>query len=558
MKIYNPARWGIVLALLSTPLAVVVAQTQTTCSTLEECPDTMYCNSVSNTCLEFGKCVEVDDCDDPTNFPYASVLCVGTTTCNGGLCGIDCGVFPPEEADEFITEKKIKCSSHDECLVYCASDGYCETTGACATAEDCEVEENQGYPLDLCIGKLTCENRMCGIKCGDFSKSETCDSHSECTGNQYCASDGVCEKIGGCATAKDCEVEENQGYPIAACMGVMQCSNRQCGMDCSGGSDALYACLTSEDCVERDTYCNNYEFCSKNGSCITDEDCSMPGNNFMEIECVGTRYCSETGMCAKTCDGFESPRLTCNTSSDCSDGEYCAGNGVCLEMGWCDQVEDCTNLGNEIMFPACVGTITCESGQCGKTCDTFCTSDDECNNSITTATTRSAPGETLYCAQGVCKKQGSCVSDNDCMNPSNILWNDKRCMGYLHCRDGLCDRECGVDCKNGSKAAQCFEDPCEVDDWESRNGAVSCQMTSCDGGCDLILFDMGGHVLPNYALEPVMNGETMTKDNSGEDPMTPGADTETTQATNLKDSPAVRATSVFAILAAALLAAVMA
>jgi hypothetical protein len=83
-------------------------------------------------------------------------------------------------------------------------------------------------------------------------------------------------------------------------------------------------------------------------------------------------------------------------------------------------------------------------------------------------------------------------------------------------------------------------------------------MTTCDGGCDLILFDTGGHVLPDYALEPDMNGETMAKDNSGEDLVTPGADTETTQATNLKDSPAVRATSVFAILAASLLAAVMA
>ena len=182
----------------------------------------------------------------------------------------------------------------------------------------------------------------------------------------------------------------------------------------------------------------------------------------------------------------------------------------------CAIPDDCTAIGYDIMMPACVGTVTCEEGICGKVCDGMvveeskadtatavdleisgmsCASDADCN-SMTTSTARSATPDSMYCAQGTCAKQGSCYYDLDCINRANILWNDKRCFGYVHCTEqGLCDRVCGEDCKSGDRAAECLEDVCETNDWSAVEGAVSCTMYKCKGGCDTVLFDASGGVV---------------------------------------------------------------
>lgn len=508
MKIHNPASCGLFLALMSS--TQVAAQNQA-CSTLAECPDNTYCNSLTNTCMDIGGCEELSDCDDPTNTPYPMALCIGTRICANNICGIDCTTDPPPE--EAVSEKIL------------------------------------------------------------------CVSHDECQDNQFCASDGICERIGGCANPDDCWLDENQGYPIATCMGSMECADRQCAMNCSGGSDALFACQSSKDCTERDSYCNSYETCRKNGSCNTDADCSMPGNNYPEIECVGTRYCNERGMCAKECGtGGEPEPLpeACTSSDQCrGDDEYCAGNGLCLKHGACDREGDCTNLDNEIFFISCVGTIFCEMGQCGKRCDGAvrepetlpvkgdaadieiqCARDDDCNPSITTSTARSAPFDMMYCAQGICKMQGDCISDDDCMNPSNSFWESERCLGYLHCtNEGKCDRECQVDCKNGSTAAQCSADMCEVEDWSECEEAVSCVMTTCDEKCGWKLFNEGGKVpIEGVCGSPgatSMEGDAIFKDVDGGLVAPPD---DTTQVTKLESSAMIRATSVAASLAVVLAA----
>jgi hypothetical protein len=91
-------------------------------------------------------------------------------------------------------------------------------------------------------------------------------------------------------------------------------------------------------------------------------------------------------------------------------------------------------------------------------------------------------------------KHGSCQSDTDCVNPSNINWGDKKCFGYLHCTEaGFCDRVCGEDCKNGSIAANCFANPCDVEPMCEE--AVSCQMSTCDGECKALFFGEAGEVV---------------------------------------------------------------
>jgi len=133
--------------------------------------------------------------------------------------------------------------------------------------------------------------------------------------------------------------------------------------------------------------------------------------------------------------------------------------------------------------------IVCDS-QPGPDLPVSCTQDSDC--AFTTSTTRSSEGaKEQYCAQGVCRDHGACRSDSDCHNPSNILWNDKRCAGYLHCtEEGMCDRVCGEDCKNGSKAVQCFADPCSA----SCPEAKSCYASYCDGECRAEYFNAAGEV----------------------------------------------------------------
>jgi len=565
------------LVLLIALMQQVAAQQP--CAIQEDCLGNTYCNSNSNTCLPVGGCVEVADCSDKANFPYAMPMCMGTTICSDGVCGIDCGVFPPED-------DKIKCKSNEDCPVsldgskqYCASDGICEEMGGCAVAEDCGKRENDDYMLAACVGTITCTERRCGILCDGADVSPkvpgSCLSHEDCPVGGYCASDGQCEKIGGCATVADCWLEENQGYPIPACMGEMQCADRRCDMRCTG-SDALFPCLTSDACIEPETYCNSFEFCGKNGSCVTDEDCSKEDNFYMEIECVGRKYCDGMGMCAKDCSSAPIG-AACGTSLDCADGEYCAGNGSCLPFGACDVPGDCTALGNDIFFPACVGTIFCEAGMCGKTCDgagepfpakefdgedgsavdieIFCTTDDDCNNSITAATARSAfPHEELYCAAGTCKPQGYCSTDNDCINPSNIYFSDKRCIGFLFCtEEGKCDRECSSLCKDGSLMAQCDTNPCDTNDWASCDGAASCVLTTCGNTCDYMLFDAAGNVLPDCAVasNPTIDGSvSITKDGATDFVTREGEDSA--QEVMSLESSAVRATSLVAVVALAL------
>lgn len=484
------------------------------------------------------------------------------------------------------------CNTHADCTVgadglgqFCASDGFCTPVGGCATLEDCNLGFNSGFAMITCIGTKVCENRMCGMRCDgtpiEEPPSAACTTHTDCPSTEYCASDGVCERMGGCATVDDCKLAENSGYPIATCFGSLGCMERTCQMQCTG-SDALFRCETSDDCTRVGMYCGGYGHCEDHGHCSKDEDCDNESNIFMEIECVGTRFCGDNGMCGKKCDGGEPidageplPDL-CVTNDECpQDGAYCAGNGICTKSGYCDRPADCTAPGNDIMLPACVGTVTCDAGQCGKICDgaaidtpvsgeketedngapvdvnlVTCFTDDDCNDP-TAATARSAVGQ-MFCAQGACVQQGNCLSDTDCVNPANFIWNDKRCMGYLHCTsEGVCDRECGVMCKDGSKSATCFEDECAKINWTECVGAAGCVLDTCDNTCSALLFDAAGNVMDTCVIPDPSDTSDLNKamPETTTKPDLSSPDGSTSEVMKFGSS-AARATSVVAIVLA--------
>lgn len=522
----NPAHWGVIVAVLM--LSTPVASQEIKCKTVDDCPDMQYCNSVIETCMSVGSCVEPKDCSDLTNSPFPMIECAGTITCNGGSCGVDCGVFPEDDTGGSMESPVgLRCSSDADC------------------------------PQDR--------------------------------GKQYCASDGHCEEIGGCAIVDDCLNPANQGYPIAPCMGGMECNDRVCGMNCYGGSDALYRCEKSKDCPQPDDYCNTYDICRPSGACNTDEDCFLPDNSYPEILCAGLTKC-DMGTCRKTCAVPEEETTKpakCRKTSDCERDQFCTGNGYCRPSGSCDKVADCEHPDNDIMLPFCMGTVTCEANKCGKVCDgevtvtppdsggedgssvdlnvvVSCTSDDDC----TITSTERSMGVEKYCAQGVCTNHGVCFSDEDCINPANWRYDDKRCGGYQFCNEeGRCDRECGELCKNGGRAVQCFTNPCDSVDLESC-GAARCALWTCDGECGSMLFDAAGNVMASCDVTAVgrpefERGETPYADKAaGESPPVdsdvklPTLEEPDLAIVNLESS-AIRATSILAIFGAVLAAAIV-
>merc|ERR1712176_908945 len=269
-------------------------------------------------------------------------------------------------------------------------------------------------------GKMFCEEGSCGIKCGEFAEPEPefCTTSKDCKDKgTYCAGNGTCLPMGGCDRETDCSNPDNSVI-LADCVGQLTCEEGGCGIKCDE------FCTTSKDCGE-ESYCSGNGKCLPMGGCDNIEDCANQENSFMMDACVGEMTC-EQDTCGIKCDEF------CTTSKDCGEESYCAGNGKCLPMGGCELLEDCDSPDNFFMMAACVGEKTCEDGMCGIECDSTpgneafpvdpsvtCTQDSDCN--ISTSTTRSAEGAEQYCAQGVCKKHGSCTSDFDCHNPSNIL-----------------------------------------------------------------------------------------------------------------------------------------
>jgi len=445
-----------------------------TCGTSQDCDPDHYCAG-NGLCLPQGACDRPDDCNNADNI-FLTVDCLGTMFCESGMCSKQCG---------------DACTTSDDCKKdeYCAGNGICLPPGACDQVEDCNNFDNE-FPMIACVGTTFCEADMCGKACG-----ESCTTSDDCSKDEYCAGNGICLSHGACDQVEDCDNFDNEIFMIA-CEGTTFCGSGMCGKACGE------ACTTSDDC-NKDEYCAGNGICLPPGACDQVEDCDNFDNEFPMIACVGTTLC-ESGMCGKACGE------SCTTSDDCSKDEYCAGNGICLSDGTCDQVEDCSNVGNLFIAPACIGALSCDEGTCSKSCDSVsveeaqedsedgdpvvidmasCTSDSDC---LTLASERSVTG--WYCAQGVCMNQGSCQSVTDCYNPTNILWNAKKCMGYLDCtKEGICDIVCGEECKNGSRAAKCVVNPCDVE--VMCEEAVSCSMTTCDGECKAMFFDAAGKVV---------------------------------------------------------------
>ncbi|HJK92864.1 MAG TPA: proprotein convertase P-domain-containing protein [Polyangiaceae bacterium LLY-WYZ-15_(1-7)] len=233
------------------------------------------------------------------------------------------------------------------------------------------------------------------------------------------------------------------------CPTTRVCITSPCYQECvpvESGGQVGDACATNADCAE-ENHCQGGT-CAADGSCGVVSDCDLEGNLWVHVMCVGYATC-EAGRCGWECGapigGEGDP---CDTSAQCGEELYCAGDGTCTAYGECSTSADCNREDNLFPHPACVGTGVCSAGLCGWECDVtpICadgeTRFDGCNTCTCTdgrwaCTERYCPptaaeGETcggrerVLCESGLVCDEGESALGLECGDPA---------------REGVCVRE---------------------------------------------------------------------------------------------------------------------
>jgi len=117
-------------------------------------------------------------------------------------------------------------------------------------------------------------------------------------------------------------------------------------------------------------------------------------------------------------------QTNCSSSDDCLDGEYCAA-GECLGIGNCTVTSDCFNPSNS-PYPAlaCVGYMSCTSGQCGMTCGV-----EECEGGEDPV---DCDPENLPCDVETCAEAAGCYNDR-CGGSCSAVFYDA--AGNIVCQE---------------------------------------------------------------------------------------------------------------------------
>jgi len=163
-----------------------------------------------------------------------------------------------------------------------------------------------------------------------------CLSDADCSAGASCNASEICLPPPGCSPGNACP---------AVCSGY--CEPTECTRNAE--------CDASE-------YCANDGLCRADGACRLEVDCSLPGNDYPHIECVGHGICEASGGNEDAC-GWQC------TNSMCVDL-------LGYDLGPCDAV-----LGWGVVGGACVEVSGCESDPftlfgSGEECATACPPDN--------------------------------------------------------------------------------------------------------------------------------------------------------------------------------------
>jgi len=289
-----------------------------------------------------GKLVKCQNCDDGND-------CNGKDTCAAGSC--QTGAPPDCNDNEVCTEDSCSsngcehkprtgadCSDGDPCT----TGDKCGSDGKCAPGAQIKCDDGEFCTADSCKDGV-CVNQP-------KPTSTTCDDSNKCTSGDKCTSAGKC--VGTSNTTFTCEDGNVCTINVQPDCSVEQCTT-------------TFAAATQ--------VCPSVDKCHQAGHCS--------GNS---AECLAgpAINCDDQNPCTKdSCD----PDTGCvnenDASADCSDGDPCTENDVCVkgtcggkpkkcepldschEPGTCDQTTGTCNDPRSEDGKACPGG-TCEKGTC--------------------------------------------------------------------------------------------------------------------------------------------------------------------------------------------------
>ena len=366
-----------------------------------------------------------------------------------------------------------------------------------------------------------------------------CVRTNDCDAQQYCAS-RICTASGSCSSVEDCYNPNNEYRITEDCRyGPIVCSETGlCDKQCTSSGN----CLDETDGYERN--------CVQEPCNLAETGCTLPGF----VACVND-YCNG-GCNALVFDPAGNYELCLNvvepiTSVDeptlcdgCQDDEYCSF-GECREKSTCDSLSDCRNPANNFDTIDCIGPISCDNGLCNKTCEaTECPNGEEPYNCFVSpcqilAGDCDVPVESciddycggctsyafddagtrichpsnaepplscyynrdcptgLYCGHGLCLEMGTCTTNLDCQNPTNV-YDKIECAGYLFCNtaQGVCEIDCSQEeCGSLQPPVNCYEFPCDV--VECNEMYERCIDNNCNGCTAIFLDSFGSQVCAN-------------------------------------------------------------
>jgi len=390
-------------------------------------------------------------------------------------CAIGCvdAQLPPTRQD---------CKSDDDCVgdtlgmfgKYCSTvDNTCVAAGDCTAVEDCTDNLSNVFAVPMCLGTIYCiEDAGLPGKCVNI-----CDgTPSTCDAFEACDDAGL---AGECCPNAD-------GKFLACCAGV------------------TLAPTTVPESRPEDAFCSMYPACIDAGltADVGGEAVCCPDDEGDFLDCCDGGKVDESVPVIMPSDPNDpvegdTPVVMPSDPNDPVEGD----TPVVMPSDPNDPVEgdipvimpsdpnDPIEGDTPVVMPSDPNDVVegdtpvIMPSDPNDAVEGDCTSDSDCDS------------DTEYCGQGTCLPNGMCTSDTDCVNPANLLLNDKRCVGYLYCNTtiNICDRMCGEQCPGDLLTTECSVTGCDTKN--ACPGAVNCSPDLCDEDCKGIYYDGAGTVL---------------------------------------------------------------
>lgn len=394
------------------------------------CNGTLYCDTVSHTCL--------------TN-PATAVSCpsVDDTDCVKNTCQPKTGICQLSSVKD-----NTACDDGDECtLSEVCKAGSCVSPAskcACKVNADCIAQDDKNQ----CNGTLYCDVLSGSCKTNPATVVTCAGDDTACTKNTCDPATGQCQP----KPVPD-NLSCDDGNP---CTAPGSCKLGQCIQ----GAD-ICPCSIDSDCakLEDGNLCNGKLYCDKVG-----QQCRVNPNTVILCPTVNDGPCKsnqcqpKTGTCLMV---LATAKIVCDADGNpCTAGDYCSG-GACLPgaaICLCSSDDDCTAKEDGDL---CNGTLYCDVPT------------GSCKVNPSTVQTCSTVGDTA-CTKTVCDpKTKGCVKK---LSGDNALCEDGNpCTSGDNCQAGTC--------KSGTNLCACKVDSDCLDDGNACNGLPFCDTAAQPAQC---------------------------------------------------------------------------